>query len=91
VLERENVLLVSFGFSFRDEHILHLTRRALRNPTLRVVVAAYDRATVDSMADTFAAHSNVLVVAAPGGEVLDFARFNALLAAAVPTHAGIAR
>jgi len=91
VLERENVLLVSFGFSFRDEHILHLTRRALRNPTLRLVVPAYNRATVEYLADTFAAHSNVIVVAAPDGEVIDFARFNELLTAAVPTHAGIAR
>ena len=91
VLERQSVLLVSFGFSFRDEHILHLTRRALRNPTLRIVVPAYNRPTVDFLADTFAANSNVLVVAAPDGEVIDFARFNALLAAAVPSHAGIAR
>jgi hypothetical protein len=91
VLERENVLLVSFGFSFRDEHIVHLTRRALRNPTLRIVVPAYDRATMTFLADTFAAHSNVIVVVAADGESIDFTRFNALLAAAVPSHAGNTR
>jgi len=91
VLERENVLLVSFGFSFRDEHILHLTKRALRNPTLRLVVPAYDRAGATSLAGMFAAHSNVLVVAAPDGEVIDFTRFNALLTEAVPAHAGVGR
>jgi hypothetical protein len=39
-LDKENALLLVFGFSFRDDHILHITRRALKNPTLRLVVAA---------------------------------------------------
>ncbi len=34
-LDREGTLLVSFGFSFGDKHILDITRRALKNPTLR--------------------------------------------------------
>lgn len=41
-LDRANVLLIAFGFSFSDEHILQITRRALKNPTLRLVVFAYE-------------------------------------------------
>ena len=37
-LDRANCLLIAFGFSFADEHILGITKRALKNPTLRLVV-----------------------------------------------------
>lgn len=42
-LERENSLLFVMGFSFADEHIAQITKRAAdTNPTLQVVVFAYD-------------------------------------------------
>jgi hypothetical protein len=83
-LDKENALLIAFGFSFRDEHILHITRRALKNPTLRLVVIAYDTASRQSLATLFAGHNNVIVAAAPSPDTIDFARFNALLADASP-------
>lgn len=44
-LERENTLLFVCGFSFADEHIADITRRAAKtNPTLHVVVFAFDDA-----------------------------------------------
>lgn len=46
-LEKENVLLVSFGFSFRDEHILDLTKRSLINPSLKLLVFCFDKKEVD--------------------------------------------
>jgi len=85
VLDRANVLLIAFGFSFCDEHILHITRRALKNPTLRLVIFAHDAAARDSYAASFDAHNNVLVVAPANGEHIDFARFNAVMAESVPT------
>jgi len=42
-LEQPNALLISAGFSFADEHIAQLTVRAANNnPTLQVLVLAYD-------------------------------------------------
>lgn len=42
-LERENSLLFVMGFSFADEHIAQITKRAAdTNPTLQVVIFAYD-------------------------------------------------
>lgn len=42
-MERENSLLFVMGFSFADEHIAQITKRAAdTNPTLQVVVFAYD-------------------------------------------------
>lgn len=37
-LDKENTLLISVGFSFNDEHILSLTKRALKNPTLKLII-----------------------------------------------------
>jgi hypothetical protein len=83
-LDRANVLLIAFGFSFRDEHILHITGRALKNPTLRLVAFAHNREDRDFYADSFAANNNALVVAAPDGEHVDFGRFNGVIGEAVP-------
>ena len=42
-LEKENTLLIVLGFSFADEHIADITRRAANtNPTLHIVVFCYD-------------------------------------------------
>lgn len=35
-------LLVVFGFLFADEHIESLTKKALRNITLKTIIFAYD-------------------------------------------------
>lgn len=41
-LERENSILFVMGFSFADEHIAQITKRAAdTNPTLQIVVFAY--------------------------------------------------
>lgn len=84
-LDKENSLLLAFGFSFQDEHILHIVRRALVNPTLRVLIMAYDKAAVASFSTLFAGHVNVVIVEPTDPHVLDFETFNAFLARAVPT------
>lgn len=41
-LEKENTILFSAGFSFADEHIADITRRAANtNPTLHIVIFAF--------------------------------------------------
>lgn len=41
-LEKPQSVLICFGFSFQDEHILEIIKRSLSNPTLRVFVFCYD-------------------------------------------------
>lgn len=75
-LDRENCLLVAFGFSFEDEHILDITKRALKNPTLRLVVFAFDEAAQKSYEQKFASYNNAIVVFAPPPEMVTFDRFS---------------
>jgi len=82
-LDRENTLLLSFGFSFGDEHILDITKRALKNPTLRLVVFAYNHPARDRFAALFEPHLNVDVIAL-ADTPLDFAAFNELLRSTLP-------
>lgn len=41
-LEKPQTVLICFGFSFQDEHILEIIKRSLSNPTLRVFAFCYD-------------------------------------------------
>ena len=52
-LEKENVLLISFGFSFRDEHILDLTKRSLINPSLKLLVFCFNENEVEHFKNQF--------------------------------------
>lgn len=48
-LERENSLLFVMGFSFADEHIAQITKRAAdTNPTLQVIIFAYSDNDIDA-------------------------------------------
>ena len=48
-LERENSLLFVMGFSFADEHIAQITKRAAdTNPTLQVIIFAYSDNDMDA-------------------------------------------
>ena len=41
-LEKENVLLIANGFSFRDEHIRDLIKRSMVNPSLKCLISCYE-------------------------------------------------
>lgn len=41
-LEKRDSILIIFGFSFADEHILEIIRRSIINPYLKVFVICYD-------------------------------------------------
>ncbi|RRQ22443.1 SIR2 family protein [Thiohalobacter thiocyanaticus] len=88
-LDRENTLLVTFGFSFGDEHIRDITRRALKNPTLRLIAFAYSEADKDAFAEIFAGHNNVDVIAPTDGDNIEFSQFNTMLRNLLP-HGGAA-
>ncbi len=87
-LDRENAILVSFGFSFRDEHILRITKRALKNPTLRLIYVAYDKAASDELEKKFFGYNNVEIVAPVEGASTDFMKFNEILCSFLPVKRG---
>ena len=41
-LEKPDSVLIVFGFSFADEHILEIVRRSIVNPKLKIYVVAYN-------------------------------------------------
>lgn len=41
-LEKTDSVLIVFGFSFADEHILEIVRRSIVNPKLKIYVIAFD-------------------------------------------------
>ena len=67
-LEKENSILFVTGFSFADEHIANLTMRAANsNPTLQIVIFAFNAKEVDSFKRNLkigggALNSNVLIL-----------------------------
>ena len=87
-LDREGTLLVAFGFSFGDKHILDITKRALRNPTLKLVVFAFEDTDREAFLKMFEDYNNVDIIA-PGTLLrIDFARFNGVLRSILPALDG---
>jgi len=74
-LEKRNAVLITFGFSFADEHIFNLVMRSLSNPGLEVFVCCFNPTEHQSMRDKFKGHRNVKCLALDEG-VLDFTAFN---------------
>jgi hypothetical protein len=62
-LEKNNTILISFGFSFEDEHIQRMTLRALNsNPTLTLIILSYDEKSTESFLRIFEKFSNVNII-----------------------------
>lgn len=78
-LDKENTLLIAYGFSFSDEHIFDITKRALKNPTLKLMIFAFDNASVTAFATKFNGYGNVDIIAPEDGEVNDFTNLNEIL------------
>ncbi|WP_161492679.1 MULTISPECIES: SIR2 family protein [unclassified Rhizobium] len=83
-MDRDNALLIAFGFSFADEHILDITRRALRNPTAQLLIFAYSSANVAAFSDKFSQNRNVTVINPGAGPPIDFKVFNSILRQVIP-------
>lgn len=75
-LERPNSILITFGFSFADEHILKLVQRSLSNPQLQTFICCYSQDSTESMREEFKLWKNVTVIGPPDDEKLDFNNFN---------------
>jgi hypothetical protein len=74
-LEKPNAILITFGFSFADEHILNLVKRSLSNPSLQVFVCCYGKRSYDAMQEEFRIFTNVKCIVLEEGN-LDFTAFN---------------
>lgn len=74
-LEKTNAVLITFAFSFADEHIRNLVKRSLSNPRLQVYICCYNKQEYLYMSGTFGAFRNVKYVGNDDGN-LDFTAFN---------------
>ena len=60
-LERQNTILITFGFSFADEHILQIVKRALSsNQTLTLLLFPYNDDDLKKFEKMFKSYNNVL-------------------------------
>lgn len=84
-LEKKNVYLIVFGFSFKDEHIYDLVSRSLLNPDLTVIIFCFNQSDVEDMTDKFGGYKNVFLVHKHEKgddskiEPLTFSDFNAII------------
>ncbi|WP_233960251.1 SIR2 family protein [Pectobacterium versatile] len=74
-LERPNSALITFGFSFADEHILSLVQRSLSNPSLIVYISCFNDTELDWMKEKFKEYHNVQFIYS-AEKPLYFAHFN---------------
>lgn len=75
-LEKPNSILITFGFSFADEHIRKLVQRSLSNPQLQTFICCFSQSSAESMREEFKLWKNVTIIGPPGGEELNFTNFN---------------
>ncbi len=62
-LEKENSVLFVFGFSFADEHIREITLRVAKaNPTLLIVIFAFDKTSQESILKELSVRDNIIYV-----------------------------
>lgn len=61
-LEKTNSVLLVFGFSFADEHIQEITTRAINNPSLIMIIFAYQTQDICMYEEKFALYNNVWIV-----------------------------
>lgn len=62
-LEKENSVLFVFGFSFADEHIREITLRVAKaNPTLLIVIFAFDKSSKETIFKELSEHDNIIYI-----------------------------
>lgn len=75
-LEKPNSVLITFGFSFADEHILRLIQRSLANPQLQTFICCFSQSGAKKLNEEFKLWKNVKIISPPDDERLDFTNFN---------------
>lgn len=85
-LEKPQAVLLTFGFSFADEHIRQLVRRSLSNPSLQVYVCCYSAGAKIVIDRHFGEFPNVQAIVLD--DPLDFTAFNDKVFTPSPILAG---
>lgn len=75
-LDKEQTILLAFGFSFLDEHIFDLTKRALKNSTLKLIIFAFNEGAKISLERLFENNNNVVIIYPQDENELRFEQFN---------------
>lgn len=75
-LEKPNSVLITFGFSFADEHILRLIQRSLSNPQLQAFICCFSQSGAKKLGEEFKLWKNVKIISPPDNERLNFTNFN---------------
>ena len=58
-LEKKETVLIVFGFSFKDEHILDIIHRAQYNPELKIFVIPYSEEDIEFIKEKMSNFKNV--------------------------------
>ncbi len=58
-LEKNNSVLFVFGFSFKDEHICSITKRALSNPSMTMYIFVFNHTDLNAFKKMFKDYNNV--------------------------------
>lgn len=82
-LDKENTLLIVEGFSFADEHIFELTKRALKNPTLLIIIFCRNKDKINNFEKMFSEFNNLNIIYS-NKEYIDFQKFNSLIKDILP-------
>lgn len=82
-LEKPHAVLLTFGFSFADEHIRQLVRRSLSNPSLQVYVCCYSARSETFIKKHFGEFPNVQTIVIDNP--MDFTAFNDQIFTASPS------
>lgn len=77
-MDKENTLLIAEGFSFVDEHIYEITKRALKNPTLSLIVFCFQESELEEYKNKFDAYNNVNIIYSDSQNI-DFGKFITIL------------
>lgn len=82
-LDKKNSLLIVFGFSFADQHIREITQRALKNPTLKVIIFSYSTNDANNFHEIFGRYNNVDIIEPTKDAKIGFETFNSILASVI--------
>lgn len=82
-LEKENSVLIVFGFSFADEHILNIVKRALANPKLYIYICCFTEGEEAEIRAKFSDSDSIRYISI-NNQCLDFEAFNTYVFAEKP-------
>ncbi len=77
-LEKTNSAIFVFGFSFKDEHIYSITKRALANPTMTMYIFVHDIKNLEDFKELFKEYSNVYYIYSENKRI-DLCKFTSLM------------